>query len=156
VGGLLENIVDNNYRADREAYMEEGGKRVHGLRVSDDFDRNHSDQNRGANIGGRLYLTENGEWIEINRVGRWSDWQGEAYYWYTSQESAEAIELEAGDLAGSIRPMTDEEVADEYDIGNLLDELGKSLAELCKKLPARYNRLKANTELAQRTIEALK
>lgn len=31
-----------------------------------------------------------------------------------------------------------------------------AMAELCKKLPERYNRLKARAALAQRTVEALK
>jgi hypothetical protein len=148
-----------NYNIDRDAYHEPDGKRLQALLVADHFTEAHTDQNRGSKGGFRLYLTEAGEWLELKRVGRWTRWQGEPSYWYTSGESGERVgALDEGEppAGGHVRTMTDAQVADEYDLETILEQLGKTMAEMCAKLPERYNRLKTRAELAQRTIDALK
>lgn len=151
------SMVTSNYRRDREAYLEQDGKKLRALLACDCYTTNHSDQNRGANLGSHLYLTELGEWIEVTRTGRWSNWQGESYYWYSSVDSAANVELEADDEApGDVKSLTDEEVASEYNLGDILKQIGESMAEMSKKLPARYAKLQARAELAQRLIAAAK
>ena len=56
---------------------------MHGLLCDDNFDSNtnRGDQNRGTYSGSRLYLTDTGEWLEIERSGSWSQWQGEGEGW---------------------------------------------------------------------------
>jgi hypothetical protein len=121
----------------------------------------NEDQNSGRNEGFRLYLTEGGEWLELERAGRWTQWQGSPSYWYTDADSAQAIGILDNEsmeppTGGKIRSMTDAEVAAEYVFADVLSQIGKSMAELCKKLPERYNRLKANAELAQRAVAAIR
>jgi hypothetical protein len=153
-------MSDSNYQVHKDAYLEAGGIKVRGLRVWDGFDSDHSDQNRGDHLGERLYLSERGEWIELKRSGVWSHWQGASCYWYTSEESAAAVGVIAHHeqhrcRAGHIRYMSDLEVVAEYDLDEILKELGKSMTEMSKKLPARYTALQARAELAQRAIAAV-
>jgi hypothetical protein len=147
-----------NYTIDREAFYERAGRRLQGLLAVDLFAEEHTDQNRGIKTGHRLYLIETGEWLELERVGCWTRWQGEPTYWYTDGDSMEALELDEGrpPSGGHLRIMTDTEAGAEYSLEDILEELGKSMAEMCKKLPERYNRVKARAELARRTVEALR
>lgn len=152
----------SNYRVDRAAYYEIDGKRVKALLAKDAFSYDHSDQYRGSQFGSKLYLTESGEWLEITRVGHWTQWQGEAQWWYCGNDAASEIfpsdeDYDGGEshTGGSIRTMSDAEVAGEYVFESVVKQLGESMAELCKKLPARYAKLQARAELAKRTLEAI-
>ena len=154
------DMQTSNYRVDREAYYERDGKRVKGLLADDNFDYSHSDQNRGSRDGTRLYITESGEWLELRRVGHWTQWQGEAQWWYTDTASCLAIfansdtggDYDMGSEEGHIRVLTDAQVQAEYHLDAILRDLAKTMAEMSKKLPERYSRLRANAELAQRVI----
>lgn len=147
--------------ADREWFLgwdgdyiyEHEGRRLKGLLAYSDFDQPNDTEFTGENRGWRLYLTERGEWLKITRIGRWSQWQGSPQWWSCGPD----LDIPEADLSGAdIRTLTDAEVADQCVFSELLKDLGQSMAEMCKKVPERYNRLKANAELAQRTIEALK
>ena len=154
------DMQTSNYRVDREAYYERDGKRVKGLLADDCFDYSNDDQNRGPRHGTRLYITESGEWLELRRVGHWTQWEGESQWWYTDSASQSAIfpgfpgndRYDERPEEGDIRILTDAQVQAEYHLDAILRELAKTMAEMSKKLPARYNRLRANAELAQRVI----
>jgi hypothetical protein len=145
------------HRTDCEAYMMDGGRRVRALRVFDDF--GEDGEQGGAMTGYRLYLSERGEWIEVMRSGSWTPFEGQATYWFADIESAETIELTESTIyeqgLGHVRKMTDEEVAKEYNLDAVLTELGKSMAEMTKKLPARHAELRQRAELAARVIAAV-
>lgn len=145
-----------NYSIDREAHLMDGGRCVRAIRAASSFTTKHTSRNRGTCGGYRLYLTEKGEWIEVQRVGVWSAMQGEPGYWFCDEASADAIGMEHCARYGHVRRMSDEEVADEYDLDAIVEHLGKSMAELVTKLPARYTNLQARAELAQRVIAAAK
>ena len=52
--------------------------------------------------------------------------------------------------------VADGEVAEKYSLDEMLERLGKTMKDMCEKLPDRYSTLKVRAELAQRTVEALK
>ncbi len=147
--------VESNYRVGREAYHERDGKRVKSLLVYDNFIERSRDQNRGDLKGDRLYLTEFGEWLRIERVGSWSCWQGEPTWWVTDGQSADTVEVSDEAATGSARVISDADVVAEYDLDDILSELGKAMTEMTKKLPQRYSGLIARAELAARVIAAL-
>ncbi len=113
-------------------YRENGGK-VRGLLCYDGFDeeRPHS-QNSGTYTGWRLWLTEGGEWLSVRRTGEWSQWQGSTRSW-----------------TADVRILTDAQVVYEtsghrhYPLGKIVEQLGKSMAEMADKLPPRMAKLKA-------------
>ncbi len=156
------DLATSNYSVDRNAHYERDGKRVRALLAEDSFSIEHTDQNRGTRGGTKLYLTQHGEWLQIERVGRWTQWQGEAQYWYTDDVSRGKIlgnefdgyDGDDGSPSGAIAILADAEVAAKYDVDNILNQIGRSMAELCKKLPARYAKLQQRAELARRVIAA--
>jgi len=162
-----ESQCDSNSRWSRDAYYRAHGTtvRTRGLLCSDDFDTENArgDQNRGSFTGSRLYLTSDGEWLQITRDGSWSRWQGEGEGWACGDvdwdegaEESERYESEESGYNGAVMLLSDDEVARQYKLESLLEELGKTMTTLCEKLPERYGKLKARAELAQRTVEALK
>jgi hypothetical protein len=151
-------VGNSNYSREDELYYEDGGKKVRALLVLDEFDsRNHSgDQNRGEYTGYRLYLTSGGEWVKIKRTGNWSRWQGEGEGWGCGVSAGSDTGDEYDEApVGYVKTLTDEQVA-RFEVGKILDRLGKSMADMCAKLPERYGKLKARAELARRIVEALK
>jgi hypothetical protein len=163
-----ESQCDSNFRWSLDAYYRAHGAtvRTRGLLCSDDFGTENArgDQNRGSFTGSRLYLTNDGEWLQITRDGSWSRWQGEGEGWACGDvdwdenpdESERYESIPARDCAGSVMLLSDEEVARQYKLESLLEELGKTMTTLCEKLPERYGKLKARAELAQRIIDGLK
>jgi hypothetical protein len=122
------------------AYYQVAGRKVRGLLCWDGFDTEcPNNQNSGTYTGERLWLTEAGQWLEVSRTGEWSQWQGSSRSW-----------------KGTVRVLCDAAVVTEYPdrLDDILEELGKSMAEMCSKLPARYSKLQARAELAQRVIAA--
>ena len=142
---------------DEDLYHEADRRKVHGLLCSSNFRANQDGQNAGTLGGDRLYLTEHGTWLRIERTGYWSQWEGAPNHWGCGVSARGADEYtDEEQYGGSVREIGDAAVLAEYDVSDILHTLGESMAELCKKLPERFNRLKANAELAQRTVEALK
>ena len=127
-------------------------------------DNNRGDQNRGTYSGSRLYLTDTGEWLEIERSGSWSQWQGEGKGWACGDVDWDGATDETDDSYGDVnsgysggtKTLTDAEVAAQYNVDDILTGLGKSMSLMCEKLPERFNKLKARAELSQKIIEALK
>ena len=118
-------------------YLRESGRKTHGLLCFDSFstDRPHN-QNSGTYTGKRLWLTDAG-WVCVTRSGDWSQWQGSSRSW-----------------EGRVDTLTDAMVSDTFKLADILEQLGTSMSEMCKKLPERYNRLKARAEMAQRVLTA--
>ena len=150
--------------ADREWFLgidgahvyEAEGRRVRALLAADCFGDTNDTEFTGENTGQRLYLTERGEWIEIARRGRWSNWQGSPYWWTCGVDLTDDGGYGSSDMSGgSIRTITDSEVVAEYNLASILEQLGKSMAEMSKKLPDRYKRLQERAALARNVVEAL-
>lgn len=147
--------VTSNYSVDLAVWYKRQGKLVKGLLAWDAFSTSHTDQNRGTRSGSRIYLTEAGEWLKLTRVGHWTQWQGEAQYWECGVSAAPDSDEDApNDAGGSVEVISDADVDAMVDLEELLTDLGKAMAEMCKKLPDRYNRLKARAELANRVLTA--
>lgn len=135
------NIQTASYHKSQEAYLMDGGRRLRAIRVFDNFGEEDGDQ--GSSMSGyRLYLSERGEWVEVMRAVCVFEGE-EASYWVCDGET------------GHVRKMTDDDVASEYELAALLAELGKSMTEMTKKLPARHAKLRQRAELASRVIAAV-
>ena len=155
--GRVTRDVDYYHGKAGQVVVGKGANRMHGILMIDTFDSSGSDS--GRVFGYRLWLTEDGVWLELKRDGRWSNWQGAGEHWacgqgIIGQEDPAYCEPYGDQTGGHIRVMTDTEVADEYNLADLLERLGKSMDKMCKTLPDRFSRLKARTELAQRVIAA--
>lgn len=149
------NLNNSNYSIDEAVYYTRGGKLLKGLLAWDHFTESHTDQNRGTRSGSRIYLLETGEWLRLTRVGRWTQWQGEPRYWECGVSAAPDSDQDGpSDVGGSVDVISDADVDAMVDLEELLKDLGASMAEMCKKLPDRYNRLKVRAELAQRVLTA--
>lgn len=147
-----------NWSVDRSLYYKDAyGKRVKALLACDDFSSGREDQNHGSLGGKRLYLLTTGEWLEIKRTGSWSAWQGSPNQWGCGEDASPNDDTEySGITGGYAKIVNDAHVAANWDLEEILKDLGKALADMCSKLPERHGKLKARTELAQRAIEALK
>jgi len=154
-------VTGTNYSVHREVWHEIGGRKLKALLIVDGFDSARLDQNRGTRSGTRLYLTEFGEWLQITRTGAWTEWQGAANYWGCGVSAAPYADeyADAGcedeympdserQLGGGVEIVSDHQVSERYELATILGQLGAGMAELIKKLPARYNKLKARAELA--------
>lgn len=150
------SVSTANSSFDKELYLERDGKRVRALKCFDSFDRNREDQNRGSLDGHRLYLAETGEWIELERYGHWSAWQGSPNWWGCGEFVGPEGWDEDATSGGHVRMMADAQVADEYDLAKIVEHLGKSLKTLAEKLPERMTRVKQRAELASQLLAGLK
>lgn len=134
-----EKIGNQNWEETLTEHYERDGRTAKALKVVDDFGRENTEEYRGNLIGTRLYLTEDGEWLQVRRTGRWSNWQGEGQKW-----------------EGTVHILTDEQVQRTYFLRAIVEGLSEALTELAKKLPERYTRLRQQTELAAKVIAALR
>jgi hypothetical protein len=160
----------SNWSDERDYYYERDGKRVKALKAFDNFEQPNTNQNSGDNVGDRLYLLESGEWLRIERNGRWSQWQGSTNYWacgddiiagdndpYLAREAAASEGYrDAARSSGSIRILSDAEVEREYPLDGIIKELSASLKTLSEKLPGRMNKLQQRVSLASQLLSALK
>ncbi len=150
-----------NWSVDRSVYCKDpAGKRAKALLACDDFTSGREDQNHGSLGGKRLYLLATGEWLEIKRTGSWSAWQGSPNQWGCGEDASpnddNGRDYEGSSIGGYAKIVNDAHVAANWDLEELLKDLGKALSDMCSKLPERHGKLKARAELAQRAIEALK
>lgn len=150
------SVSASNYSFDKELYLERDGKRLRALKCFDSFDSNREDQNSGSLDGHRLYLAATGEWIELERVGHWSTWQGSPNWWGCGKFVGPEGWQEEPRNVGHVRTMTDAEVAEEYNLDKLVEHLGKSLKTLAEKLPARMVLVQQRAALASQLLDRLK
>jgi hypothetical protein len=129
---------NQNWSNEEEEFYERDGKQVHGLLVADSFSRERDSEFRGRLTGFRLYLTDYG-WIELERRGSFSQWQGEPQSW-----------------EAKVRDLSDEQVATEYDLLGIAHGLATALKTMAEKLPERYTKLRQKSEFTAKLIEALK
>jgi hypothetical protein len=142
---------------DDSLYYEQNGRKVRALLALDDFGTNKTEEFRGVYTGSRLYLTEAGEWLQINRVGSWSQWQGSPQEWNCGtsvQEYEDYGDYKAGH--GSIEGLNDTEIVSRWKLAEVAKELGKSLATMAEKLPERLTRIRQRSRLAAELLAALK
>lgn len=139
--GFIQTSAHSIRNYKEESYHKRDGKYVHALLALDAFDhRDHaSDRNRGECYGCRLYLSQFGEWVETTRNGSWSNWQGEPQAW-----------------TGSIAVLTDAEVAEQYHLDQIVEQLAESLKTLAEKLPERLQGVQKRATLASQLLAALK
>ncbi len=142
---------------DMDRYYEADGHKVRALLACDCFDSDRPDQNSTKYSGDRLYLTQYGEWLRIERSGGASAWEGSPNQWGCGVSALDEEEDDYRNRAprGSIRIVTDAAVAEEYDLEDIMKQLGKSLAEMSKKLPERLTKLRQRTALAAAVAEQL-
>jgi hypothetical protein len=145
----------SNWSEEKDYYYERSGKRIKALLCSDGFYSTKSSQNSGYRVGNRLYLLETGEWLRIERDGDWSNWQGAPESWACGDGIIEDPPSEEENNKGSLRILTDAEVAAEYKLADVVEQLAKSLATLAQKLPERMAKLKQRVSLAEQLLAAL-
>lgn len=146
-------IGNQNWQESGDTYLTDGdGAKVKALLASDFFSRSNSSEFNGSYTGEKLYLHEDG-WIEITRSGRWSNYQGSDDYWTCDGRFADEKEFECG--RGTIRHLTDAQVADEYDVKGIAETFAKTLADLAQKLPERLSRKRALAESLQSVVAQL-
>jgi len=138
--GFVQTEYDYAHESDTTDHYRGGdGTKVHAILAVDCFDRTTTDVGRGEQTGDRLYLLESGQWLRIERTGTWSAWSGASEGW----------------SCGAIAKVTDEEVAAEYDLGEIVKELSKQLTIMATKLPARLSGVRARTEAARALLDAI-
>lgn len=142
----------SNYQVEREEfYRAADGKRVRAFLVVDHFDRDYDDQNRGSLTGCRLYLTAQGEWLEIERAGHWTQWQGEPQSWGCGTDLNNDQPED-----GYVRALPDDEIAELYCLSEVVAGLGKALAGLDERIPGRLVKVRQRAALAAKLLDALK
>jgi hypothetical protein len=147
------SVSNSNWSRSNDVHYERNGRKVRALLAFDNFGSDNTDQNSGTYSGDKLYLTETGEWLRIERTGTWSQWQGSPDRWGCG---VAAYDTDSDSQGGNVRIVTDEEVADEYPLAGLVEELGKSLSTLAEKLPARLTKVRQRAELASKLLAGLK
>jgi hypothetical protein len=146
-----------NWSVDRSVYYKDaGGKRVKALLACDSFSTGSENQNNGSLGGRRLYLLSTGEWLDIKRYGSWTQWQGSPNHWGCGADaSPNTDDGDDSSSRGYAKIVTDSEVAADWDLAEVLADLGKAMATMCNKLPARFTALQGRAELARRILENL-
>jgi len=151
------SVANTNWSTTDDVHYERNGRRVRALLAFDNFGSANTDQNSGTYEGDKLYLLESGEWLRIERIGTWSQWQGSPDQWGCGvSASAQVDNYDAGDVGGDVRIVTDAEVEAEYPLAGIVEEMGKSLKTLADKLPARMVKLQQRVEMASQLLAALK
>ncbi|CAM6053490.1 unnamed protein product [Sphagnum tenellum] len=146
----------SNWSEEKDYYYERGGKRIKALLCSDGFYNTNSSQNSGLRLGHRLYLLETSEWLRIERDGHWSNHQGAPESWSCGNIINDEDSRYEEDNKGSIQILTDAEVAAEYKLADVTEQLSKSLGTLAQKLPERMAKLKQRVFLAEQLLAAIK
>ena len=144
-----------NWEVDRSVYYKDAsGKRAKALLACNDFTSGCEAQNHGSLDGKRLYLLVTGEWLEIERAGSWSAYQGSPNQWGCGEDASPDREYESN-AGGYAKIVNDAYVAANWSVEKLLKDLGQAMTEMCNKLPERHGKLKARAELAQRALAAV-
>jgi len=146
-------VQNTNWNVSNDVYYERDGRKARALLTFDNFGDRNTDQNSGIYEGDKLYLLESGEWLRIERAGYWSRWQGSPDAWGCGVSADSDDDRDTG---GSVKILTDDQVAAEYPLEGILDQLGKSLRTLAEKLPQRMAKLQQRVSLAAQLMEALK
>ena len=150
------SVSNTNWSTSNDVHYERKGRKVRALLAFDNFGSTNTDQNSGTYEGDKLYLLESGEWLRIERRGNWSQWQGSPDQWGCDADASPNEEEYGLVRLGSVRILNDAEVAEEYDLNRIVEQLGKSLRTLAEKLPERMTRVKQRAELARKLIEGLR
>jgi hypothetical protein len=98
-----------------------------------------SDSDRGTFAGYRLYLTELGQWIQLERYGDWSKWANEEDVW-----------------SSTVTTLTDMEVATRFELTDIIKGLSEALQKLANDLPGRLVKVQQRAKLAAELLTALK
>jgi hypothetical protein len=121
-----------------EEFLEnEGGQKVRAFRIVNNYETTKHTDFTGTEHGYRLYLTPAG-WIELTRSGNWSHWEKSTSGWIAE-----------------VREMTDEQVADEYDLDGIIRGLSKALNGLQDRIPDKFRRVRERASLAENIVKAL-
>ena len=149
------SVQNTNWSKSADKHYEVNGRKVRALLAFDNFESSNTDQNSGTYEGDKLYLTETGDWLRIQRVGTWSQWQGSPDQWGCGT-MAHYSEDEYDNQGGDVRVITDADVAGEYPLAGIVEELSKSLKTLAEKLPARMAKVQQRATLASQLLAGLK
>jgi hypothetical protein len=140
---------------ERSYYYEPNNKRTRALLTVDSFSKDAESDFTGSFGGYRLYLTEHDDWLELTRKGAYSSEDGNLSYWCCRDNVLRMAELGPEEV-GTIRVLSDEQVASEYDLTDIVEGIAKSLKTLVEKLPSRYSKLRQRMALADKLVDALK
>ena len=149
------SVSNSNWSTSNDVHYERKGRKVRALLAFDNFESTNTNQNSGTYEGDKLYLLESGEWLRIERVGTWSQWQGSPDQWGCGT-MAHYADDGYDNQGGDVRIVTDAEVEGEYPLAGLVEQLGKSLKTLAEKLPARMVKVQQRANLASQLLAGLK
>lgn len=147
-------VQATNWSDCKDVYYKRDGRKVRALLAFDNFSDSNTNQNSGTYEGDKLYLIESGEWLRIERVGTWSHWQGSPDQWGCGVSAHETYG-EYDDQGGEVRIITDAEVAGEYPLDGIVEQLGTSLKTLAEKLPVRMAKVQQRATLASQLLAGL-
>ena len=71
-------------------------------------------------------------------------------------EDGESEDSEQSSYGGRISMLTDAQVAETYELAEILKRLGKSLSDMAEKLPQRLTKIQQKAQLAISLLAALK
>lgn len=150
----------DGWKRNHQCYLkDENHVRTRAFLVIDEFAETKDAVATGSNDGCRLYLTQDGTWIELKRQGRWvsgrngpDNWTC-GVWWETSDGSDPS--LGRGPAPGSCLVVDDAYVASEYNLRDILEGLAASLHKCAESLPQRWTKLRQRTELARHVTQAL-
>lgn len=148
---------NQNWSDEKEYHYRRDGRKIKGFLALDDFHTDNDSEFAGRQKGFRVYLLESGEWLLIQRDGRWSSYQGSPEYWTADPEGFGDGNFEDFTPQGAaIQPLSDEQVAARFDVQKIVEQLGESLKGLAERIPQRMTKLRQRAELASKIVEALK
>lgn len=127
------------------------GKLLKGWELIDGWEKRR-EGNAGAVVGSGLFLTERG-WVELIYTGQWSNYQGSPTWWAAG---GEVPMFEGGDKGGgSYAFVTDEYVAQEYELEDVLTGLSKAIEVSKDRVPKRIANAHEAIALATKVTQAL-
>jgi hypothetical protein len=152
---LLMDIEENTRATKATYYRSRDGCRIRALLVGDTFETEMQGDN-GCYTGSRLYLTEHGEWLELDRDGSFSRWEDVVQSWDCGVNSVPEEDWVLEAPHGSMQVLTDQGVIESgWPLRDLLIQLSKTMTEFTVKMQQKESKLAARAELATAVITAL-
>jgi hypothetical protein len=86
---------NQNWSESRDYHYKRDHRKIRGLLARDEFETIHTSEYSGTYAGTRLYLLETGEWLRIERRGKWSSYQNSPDCWACDDDVLDPDFIEA-------------------------------------------------------------